>query len=62
MPVYAQVGVLLFWLIDPLARTLDDFRLESGQWVVAGLCAEDDKVRAEPFQDIAIELVNLWLE
>lgn len=62
MPLYAQSGVLHFWLIDPLARTLDVFRLESGQWVVAGLYAEDDKVRAEPFQDIAIELVNLWLE
>jgi Uma2 family endonuclease len=62
MPVYAQSGVLHFWLIDPLARTFDVFRLESGQWVVAGLYAEDDKVRAEPFQDIVIELVNLWLE
>lgn len=62
MPIYAQYGIPHFWLIDPLARTLDVFRLESGKWVVAGLFVEDDKARAEPFQDIAIELANLWLE
>lgn len=38
------------WLVDPIAKTLEVFRLESGRWVVAGLFAEEDKVRAEPFR------------
>ena len=62
MPLYGKHGVGYFWLVDPAARTLEVFRLETGNWVVAGLYAEDDKVRAEPFQDIEIELSNLWLE
>lgn len=62
MSVYGQYGVQNLWLIDPLAKTLDVFRLESGKWVVAGFYAENDKVRAEPFQEIEIELGNLWLE
>jgi Uma2 family endonuclease len=62
MPIYAQNGVQYFWLIDPLAKTLDIYRLESGRWAVAGFFFDDDKVRAEPFQELEIELSNLWLE
>jgi Uma2 family endonuclease len=62
MPIYGQHGVPYFWLIDPIAKTLDVFRLESGNWVVAGVYADDDKVRAEPFQKVEIDLSNLWLK
>ncbi|MGA2400163.1 MAG: Uma2 family endonuclease [Syntrophobacteraceae bacterium] len=62
MPIYARHGVLHLWLIDPAARTLDVFRLESEKWVVAGFFAEEDKARAEPFQEVEIELGHFWLE
>jgi Uma2 family endonuclease len=62
MPLYAQHGISHLWLIDPLANTLDVFRLETGRWMVLGLFAEDDKVRTEPFPEIEIELAELWLE
>ncbi|OGR06137.1 MAG: hypothetical protein A2511_15220 [Deltaproteobacteria bacterium RIFOXYD12_FULL_50_9] len=61
MPIYAQYGVPHFWLVDPMARTLETYRLESGKWTVMGVFADNDKVRAEPFQEIEIELGNLWL-
>lgn len=61
LAVYARHGVHYFWLLDPLARTLDVLRLESGKWVLAGVYAEDDKVRAEPFQEVEIELGGLWM-
>ena len=62
MPVYAQHGVKHFWLIDPLGKTLDVFRLESERWALLASFAENDKVRAEPFQEAEIDLGNLWLE
>jgi Uma2 family endonuclease len=62
LPVYAQHGVMHLWLIDPLARTLDIFKLEAGRWMVIGLFAEDDKVSSEPFQEVVIHLSSLWLE
>jgi Uma2 family endonuclease len=62
MPIYGQHGVPYLWLIDPLARTLDVFQLESGKWVVAGCFADDDKVRAEPFHEVEIDLAGLWLK
>ncbi len=62
MSLYGQHRVQYLWLIDPVARTLDVFRLETEKWVVAGFFAHDDKVRAEPFQEVEFELSNLWLE
>ena len=62
MPIYARYEVPHLWLIDPLARTLEVFRLEFGRWAMLGAFAEDDRVRAEPFQEIEIELGNLWIE
>jgi len=62
MPIYAMHGVAYFWLIDPLAKTLDVFRLETGKWVVVGLYVEDARIRAEPFVEIEINLSDLWHE
>ncbi len=62
MPIYAEHAVGHLWLVDPAAKTLDVFRLESGRWVLLATFIENDKVRAEPFQEVEIELGNLWLE
>jgi len=61
MPAYARHGVPYFWLIDPQIRSLDVLKLESGKWVVLGVYAEDDKVRAEPFQEVEIDLGAFWI-
>lgn len=61
MPIYAHHGVGHIWLIDPVAMTMDVFRLEAGKWVLLGSFAENDKVRAEPFQEVEINLGDLWL-
>ncbi len=60
MPIYARFGVSFIWLVDPVARTLEVFRLESGHWLLTMTAGEDQKVRAEPFQEIEIDLSNLW--
>ena len=62
MPVYARHGVGHIWLIDPLARTLDVYRLENGLWLLLQSNGEDDKVRAEPFGEVDIPLTHLWLD
>jgi Putative restriction endonuclease len=60
MPIYAQYKVPFLWLVDPIARTLEVFRLESGRWSLISAHADNDKVQAEPFQDIEIDLTYLW--
>ncbi len=62
MPIYAQYGVSYLWLADPVNQTLEVFRLQDGEWVVAGLHKGNAKIRAVPFVEIEINLSDLWLE
>jgi Uma2 family endonuclease len=60
LPMYAEIGVLHIWLIDPATRTLEVLRLDNGQWMHAGNYGRNDVVRAEPFEAVEIELSALW--
>jgi len=62
MRVYARHEVPYVWLIDPILKTLEVYRLEAGRWVLLDAHAENDKVRAEPFQELEIKLEDLWWE
>jgi Uma2 family endonuclease len=62
MPIYAQHQVSHAWLVDPILKTLEVFRFEPGTWIVLGVYAQSDKVRAEPFSEIELDLGLLWLE
>ncbi len=62
LPVYAREGVKHAWLIDPRARTLEVFRLETGRWVLLATHAEDEVVRIEPFEAIEFHLEVLWAD
>jgi Uma2 family endonuclease len=61
MSFYLEHAIAYYWLIDPAARTLEVLRFEDGKWVIAGVYEEDDRMRAEPFQEIEINLGDLWL-
>lgn len=61
MTTYAKHQIPYFWLIDPMNKTLDVLKLQSGRRVILETYAEHDPVKAEPFQEIAFELSNLWL-
>ena len=60
MPVYAEAGVQHAWLVDPLVKTLEVFRLESGRWMLFAVFKGDSTVRAEPFDAVALDLGCLW--
>lgn len=62
LPLYVREGVSHAWLIDPLQRTLEVFRNESGRWALLSTHAEDDEVRAEPFDAIGLDLALLWAD
>ena len=50
-----------FWIVDPILRTLEVYRLEDGVWHVASTHGGDDVVRAEPFAAIDLELARWWI-
>ena len=62
MRVYAREQVAHLWIVDPILRTLEVYRLEHGRWVVASTHAGTGVVRAEPFDVVELRLERWWLE
>ena len=62
LDIYARVGVPCLWLLDPLERMLEVFRLEQDRWVRTTAHGDDEVVRAEPFDAIELDLLTLWGE
>lgn len=60
MPLYAQLGVKYFWLVDPISKTLEVYEGDHARWVLVHTYMNDDKVRAVPFDAIEIDLSALW--
>ena len=61
MRVYAREGIANAWLVDPLAKTLEVYRLGDGRWTLLDVRAASEVVRAEPFDAIEIALERWWL-
>jgi len=61
LPIYAREGVAHAWLVDPLARTLEVYRLKEGHWLLAATHGGDEIVRAEPFEAMELTLSRWWI-
>lgn len=62
LPLYARHGVSHAWLINPITRTLEVLRRRGVRWLVQAVYADAERVRAEPFAGIEIDLLGLWGE
>ena len=61
MTIYAREQVRHIWLVDPVLRTLEVFRLTSSKtYERTAAWHGDGAVRAEPFDAILLELSSLW--
>lgn len=62
MRIYAREQVGYVWLIDPLAHTLEVYRLEESHWVLLYAYDGEELVRAEPFAALELDINRWWLE
>lgn len=60
LPIYARAGVSHLWLIDPSLKVMEVLRLRAGKWQIESVFQNQDKVRAEPFEAIELDLALLW--
>ena len=60
--IYARFGVAYLWLVDPIERTLEAFALRDGFWLVIALHQEDERARIAPFEEMELNLLDLWGE
>jgi Uma2 family endonuclease len=60
LTIYARERVAHVWLINPLAQTLEVYELDRGRWVLAATHGGSDRVCAQPFDAIELDLASLW--
>jgi hypothetical protein len=60
MRIYRRESVRHAWLINPVSRTLEIYRLEEGRWEFFDVFEGDAVVRAEPFDAMELSLSVLW--
>ena len=60
LPIYAREKVAHVWLVDPIARTLEIYRLEGASWLLLATHGGDEHVRAEPFAAVELEIAGWW--
>lgn len=61
LEVYRRERIAHVWFVDPIGKTLEVPRLDNSAWVVAANDAGGDRVRAEPFHAVELDLSALWL-
>jgi Uma2 family endonuclease len=61
-PIYAREGVGHLWIVNPLTRTLVIHRRIPEGWLVVATHGGDERVRAEPFDAIELDLAALWID
>lgn len=58
--LYAQHRVAFYCLVDPVARTVEALRLESGAWVDAGSYDDASVARIPPFVEVELAVGRLF--
>lgn len=62
LAIYAREKVPHAWLVNPATRTLEVLRLQGDAWLIASVHSDAERVRAEPFDAIELDLAGLWGE
>jgi Uma2 family endonuclease len=57
---YREARVAYYWILDPIARSLEGFRLQRGKYVLVGEGRNDNVISLPPFPKLQIPLSKLW--
>ena len=57
---YAQFGVRLYWIVDPIARTLEVFELKDGSYALL-VSASAGRVEIPGCEGLVLDLDELWM-
>jgi Uma2 family endonuclease len=56
-----RIGVQHYWMLDPIAETMECYRLVEAQYVLDALGTGDERLDVPAFSGLTIELSVLWL-
>ncbi|HEY0140004.1 MAG TPA: Uma2 family endonuclease [Thermoanaerobaculia bacterium] len=61
LPLYARQGITYAWIVDPVARTIEAYRLEGYHYSLIAAVEGEEPARIEPFDAIELPLKALWV-
>jgi Uma2 family endonuclease len=59
--LYARYGVRHYWIVDPVARTLETYEVEGKEYRRVAMHEGAAKVRTPPFSDLELDLARVWV-
>ena len=60
--LYARYEVPFYWIVDPVVRALEAYRLEGGAYVLAMRATGAARCGPPPFDDLGLVIDSLWPE
>ncbi|MGH2458855.1 MAG: Uma2 family endonuclease [Chloroflexota bacterium] len=57
---YARHGIASYWLLDPDRQVFTVNALADGEYKEVAVAHESERIHAEPFPDLVIELSEIW--
>jgi Uma2 family endonuclease len=58
--IYCREAVMHYWIVDPVQQTLEVMRNERGRWLIVETHEASERVRAEPFDAIELDLAAVF--
>ncbi|GAB3797876.1 Uma2 family endonuclease [Virgibacillus kimchii] len=59
---YEKAGVKEYWIVDPVNRTIEVYKLENGVYKQTGVFDRDDVISPGRFPELKIDLKNIFKE
>jgi Uma2 family endonuclease len=60
MALYATHGVTFYWIVDPVARTIEAFRLDAGAYRLDGRLEGSEPRALPPFPGLLLDPAAIW--
>jgi Uma2 family endonuclease len=58
--LYRDSGVPFYWIIDPMTKVVEAYRLDGKEYVPTVTAKDDAVVRLPPFDELDIPLADIW--
>ena len=58
--LYEEARVPFYWIVDPMERTVEAYKLQNDMYVRSGHGTGDQVLRLPPFEELEIPLARLW--